>query len=116
MGMSPGSRVGRGVVAVSSSGSVLDFSLVCSRFLRSRRLGSLISRHLLVHHFQGQALQINTGRMLDKVAPQQLKSLEVPAEEHRVVLVSLLESFNGPGCDSLELVSCHKELLILLQR
>ena len=114
--MSPGSRVDRGVVTVSSNGSVLDFSLVSSRFLRSRRLGSLVNRHLLVHHFQVQALQINTGKVLDKVAPQQLKSLEVLAEEHSVVLVSLLESFNGPGRDGLELVSSHKELLILLQR
>ena len=113
--MSPGSRIGRGVVVVSSSGSVLDFSLVYSRFLRSRRLGSLVSRHLLVHHFQVQALQINTRRVLDKIVPQQLKSLEVLAKEHSVVLVSLLESFNGPGCDGLELVSGHKELLILLQ-
>ena len=114
--MSPGSRVGRGVVAVSSSGSVLDFSLVNSRFLRSKRLGSLVSRHLLVHHFQVQALQVNTGRVFNKVAPQQLKSLEVPTKEHSVVLVNLLESFNGPGRDGLELVSGHKELLILLQR
>ena len=50
--MLPGSRVDKGVVAVNSSGCVLDFSLVSSRFLRSRRLGSLISRHFLVHHFQ----------------------------------------------------------------
>ena len=114
--MSPGSRVDKGVVAVSSSGSVLDFSLVSSRFLKSRRLGSLVSRHLLVHHFEVQALLINTGRVFDKVAPQQLKSLEVPVEEHSVVLVSLLESFNGPGRDGFELVSGHKELFILLQR
>ena len=53
--------------------------------------------------------------MLDEVAPQQLETFEVLAEEHGVVLISLLESFNGPGRNGLEFVLGHQELLILLQ-
>ena len=54
--------------------------------------------------------------MLNEVAPQQLEAFKVSTEEYGVVLVSLLESFNGPSRNGLELVLGHQKLLILFQR
>ena len=111
-----GSEVGSGVITSNGSRSVLGIWLISNRIFRSRRLGSFISRHLLVHYLQVQVLQINTRGVLNEVAPQQLKAFKVSTEEYGVVLVSLLESFNGPGRNGLELVLGHQKLLILFQR
>ena len=72
------------------SGSSVGSNVIISRdvtsegMLRSslggRRLGSLVSNHLLVDLFQVQFLQINFGRVLDEVPPQKLETLEVLAE------------------------------------
>ena len=42
--------------------------------------------------------------MLDEVPPQEFETLEVPAEQDRVVLISRLKSFNGPGSNRLKYV------------
>ena len=52
--------------------------------------------------------------MLDEVPPQKLKAFKVPVEEHSVVLVSLLESLDGPGSNSLELLLGSQKLIVLL--
>ena len=41
--------------------------------------------------------------MLDQVSTEELEALEVLAEEHGIVLVSLLESLDGLGSNSLQL-------------
>ena len=71
-----GSSVGSNVIIGRdvTSGGMLRSSL------SGRKLGSLVSNHLLVDLFQVQFLQINFGRVLDKVPPQKLKTLEVPVE------------------------------------
>ena len=53
--------------------------------------------------------------MLDQVPTKELKVLVVPTEEHSVVLLSLLESLNGLGSNSLYLLLRGLELLILFQ-
>ena len=40
--------------------------------------------------------------MLDEVPPQKLKTLEVPTEEHCVVLVSLLKRLDGSSGNGFE--------------
>ena len=90
-------------------------SLLKGITLKSRRLGSLIHRHLLVHHFEIQVLQVNSSGMLDEVPSQKLEAFKVSTEEYCVVLVNLLESLNRPGSDSLELLLGYLKLVVLLQ-
>ena len=53
--------------------------------------------------------------MFDQVLTKELKALVVPAKEYSVVLLSLLESFDGLGSNGLQLLLSSLELLILLQ-
>ena len=68
---------------------------------RSCGLGSLIYSHLSVNLLEIEVLQIHSNQVLDEVAPQELKSLEVSTEEHSIVLISLLEGFNGLSSNGL---------------
>ena len=78
-------------------------------------LPSFVNRHLLVHHFKIQILQVNFSGMLDEVTPQKLKTFEVPTEEYSVVLVNLLKTFDEPGSDGFKLLLGCQKLLVLLQ-
>ncbi|XP_075636863.1 uncharacterized protein LOC142609122 [Castanea sativa] len=49
-----------------------------------------------------------------QVSPQQLESLEVPAEEDKVVLFSLLEALYGPCKEPLSSLSASVQLFVLL--
>ena len=93
----------------------MGIGLISNKIFRSGRLGSLVSCHLLVHYLKVQALQVNTSGVLDEITPQQLKAFKVLTEEHNVVLVSLLKSFNGPSSDGIKLVLGHQKLLVLFQ-
>ena len=113
-----GSGVYSSVITKSSvitDGSVISKSLFSNVILKSERLGSLVNRHLLVHHFKIQVLQVISSGMLGEVTPQKLKAFEVPTEEYSVVLVSLLESLNEPGSNGLKLLFGCQKLLVLLQ-
>ena len=53
--------------------------------------------------------------MLDKIPLEKLKTFKVPTEEYCVVLVSLLESLDGPSSNSFELLLGSQKLVVLLQ-
>ena len=78
-------------------------------------LGSLICNHLLVHSLEVQVLQVHVGRVLDEISSQKLEALVVSAEEHSIVLISLLEGLDGLNSDGLHPFLCSLELLVLLQ-
>ena len=83
--------------------------------LCSRRLGGLVSSHLLVYLLQVQLPQVHTRRMLDEVPPQEFETLEVLAKQNHVVLISRLKSFDRPGNNSLKTLLGAQKLLILFQ-
>ena len=56
----------------------------------------------------------HTSRVLDEVPPQELETLVVPAEEHSVVLISLLKGFDGLSRNSLHSLFCSLDLFIFL--
>ena len=78
-------------------------------------LGSLICNHLLVHGLEVQVLQVHVGWVLDEISSQELEALVVSAEEHSIVLVSLLEGLDGLNGDGLHPFLCSLEMLVLLQ-
>ena len=53
--------------------------------------------------------------MIDEVSPQKLEPFEVPAEEHSIVLISLLESLDGLSSYGLNLLLSSQELLVLFK-
>ena len=83
--------------------------------LCSRRLGGLVSSHLLVYLLQVQLPQVHAGRILDEVPPQEFETFEIPTEQNRVVFVSRLKSFNRPRSNRLKTLLGTQKLLILLQ-
>ena len=92
-----------------------QMSVSRSIFSRSRGLGGLVRYHLLVNYYlHVQVLEVYSRRMFDQVPTKELKALVVPAEEYSVVLLSLLESFDGLGSNGLQLLLSSLELLILL--
>ena len=81
--------------------------------LRGRGLGGLVSSHFFVYFLKIKVLQIHSSRVLDKVLPQELKSFEVPIEEHSIVLFSLLKSLNGLSSNGLEfLLHCLEPFIL----
>ena len=82
--------------------------------IRGSRVRSLVSGHLRVHLLKVQVFQIYSKRVLNKISSQKLKPFEVPAEEHSIVLFSLLETFNGLDSYSFDLLFGSQELLVLL--
>ena len=96
--------VNSSIITSNGGGSIIDIGLFSNVIFRSGRLGSLVSRHLLVHHLKVQALQVNSSGMLDEITPQKLEAFEVPTEEYSVVLVGLLKALNGSGSDGLKLL------------
>ena len=101
------SRINNSVITSNGGGSIIDIGLFSNVIFRSRRLGNLVSCHLLVHHLKVQAPQVNTSGVLDETTPQKLKAFEVPTEKYSVVLVSLLKALNRPGGDGLKLLLGH---------
>ena len=67
-------------------------------------VGGLVSSHFLVYLFKIKVLQIHSRGVLDEVSPQELKPFEVLAEEHSIVLFSLLESLNSFSSYGLDLL------------
>ena len=59
-----------------------------------RHQGSLVCSHFLIHSFKVQFLQVYTGKVLDEEALQKLEAFVIPAEEHGIVLFSLLEGLD----------------------
>ena len=53
--------------------------------------------------------------MLDEEAPQELEAVLILAEEHNIVLVSLLKGLDRLGIDRLHHLHCSMELLVLLK-
>ena len=101
--------------SIISSRGIISRSLLGGVTLRSQGLGSLVNHHLLIHLFEIQVLQVNSNGMLDEVPPQKLKTFKVPTEEHYVVLVSLLESLDGPSSNSFKLLLGSQKLVVLFQ-
>ena len=71
---------------IVTSRGVISWSVISRGFLGgvtlwSRGLGSLVNRHLLVHFFEVQVLQVNSSGMLDMVPPQKLKTFKVPTRQ-----------------------------------
>ena len=99
-----GSGIDSSVITNDGGKRIVDIGLFSNMVFRSGRLGSLVNRHLLVHHFKVQALQVNTSGVLDKITPQKLKAFEVPTEKYSVVLIGLLKALNGSGSDGLKLL------------
>ena len=66
-------------------------------------MGSLVCRHFLVDRFHVEILKVYSERMLNQVSTEELEALEVLAEEHDIVLVSLLENLDVLGSNSLQL-------------
>ena len=99
--------VNSSVITNHGGGSIISIGLLSSVIFRSRRLGGLVSRHLLIHHVKVQVLQVNSSRMLDKITSQKLEAFEVPTKEYRVVLVSLLKALNGSSSNGFKpLLGC----------
>ena len=78
-------------------------------------MGGLVSSHFLVYLFEVKVLQIYSRGVLDEVSPQKLEPFEVPAEEHSIVLISLLESLDGLSSYGLNLLLSSQELLVLFK-
>ena len=53
--------------------------------------------------------------MLNEVSPQKLEPVEAPAEEHSVVLLSLLEALDSLGSNAFDLLPSNHKLLVFLQ-
>ena len=63
------SGVNSSVITSNGSGSIINIGVFSNVIFRSGRLGSLVSRHLLVHHLNVQVLQVNSSGMLDEIMP-----------------------------------------------
>ena len=57
----------------------------------------------------------STRKVLNEVTSQELEAFVVPAEEHSIVLISLLEGLDGLDSDHLHPFLYSLELLVLLQ-
>ena len=106
------------------TGSSISNSIITSRRRKSAlkgitiggsRIRSLINSHLLVHLLKVQVFQIYSIRVLNEISSQKLEPLEIPAEEHSVILFSLLETFDGLDSYRLNLLLGSQELPVLLQ-
>ena len=110
------------VYKASSNSSLVNtkrgrhWGILWSVILRSRRQGGLVHCHFLIYLLQIQVFKIHAGGVLDKVSPEELKTLVIPTEEHSVVLFSLLEGLDRLSNNSLDLLFCSQELLVFLQR
>ena len=81
---------------------------------RSCRLGSLVHSHLSVNLIEIKILHVHANQVLDEVALKELEFHKVPTEEHSIMLVSLLEGFNGLSSNGFNFLLSRQELLVFL--
>ena len=102
------------------TGSGISNSIITSRRRKSAlkgitiggsRIRSLINGHLL----KVQVFQIYSRRVLNEISSQKLEPLEIPAEEHSIILFSLRETFDGLDSYRFDLLLGSQELLVHLQ-
>ena len=55
------------VITNNGDRSIISIDLFSNVILRSGRLDSLVSCHLLIHHLKVQVLQVSSSRMLDEI-------------------------------------------------
>ena len=105
---------------IQVTGSGISNSIITSRRRKSAlkgitiggsRIRSLINGHLL----KVQVFQIYSRRVLNEISSQKLEPLEIPAEEHSVILFNLLETFDGLDSYRFDLLLGSQELPVLLQ-